>query len=136
MARSPKTNGRTGPKPKLRTGFHHNLPVKLTEDQLVARRQELLERLNEVDKLEDELKAHNKRTKDIIAGVRADVRRLRNVLEDGSELQQVECREVANWDQGIIETFRCDTDELVTELGHREITPEERQNDIEDDGEE
>lgn len=137
MGDSPKTRGRT--RTELRSGFTHNLLCKLDADEMAERRHELLERLDEIDRLEEELRLHNKRAKNIIAGVRSDVLHLRTVLGSGEERRPVECREVARWEQGIIVTFRNDLDQIVPELGHRAITPDDRQTDLigdeeEDDG--
>uniref|UniRef100_A0A6M3XR94 Uncharacterized protein n=1 Tax=viral metagenome TaxID=1070528 RepID=A0A6M3XR94_9ZZZZ len=129
--RSPKAGSKAKESIELRKGFFHSLPVTLTADELVERRQQLLAKMDEIDDLKAGLAAFQKDVKDEVSGLEKELRVLRNVLKSGKEVRKVECYERVDWERGLIETFRVDFDELVLELGHRKIKPEERQTDLE-----
>ncbi len=94
--------------------FRKTLPVKLTEDELAVRRDELVAEVQEraaVDQVRkdsaaayrEQLKAHD-----------AEIWHLARVIKDRAEDRLVECYEEPNHERGIMETIRCDTGEVVS----------------------
>lgn len=107
------------------------LPVKLTEAEVALRSQELATAEGKLTEGERDLKSWievqkeaKKKRENENAATRDDVRRLGKVVRDRAEQRDVAIEERSNFDAWTVETYRCDTGELVTKRG---MTPEERQ---------
>ena len=107
------------------------LPVKLTDDEILARAKELTGVLQEHREAENRIesltagfksaKAHAEAEVEEIAG---RVHHIAAVVRNGSEDRSVEVEDIPDFVRGLMLTRRSDTDELV---GSRTLTEDERQ---------
>lgn len=102
----------------------HDLFVKLTPEEQVARGKALAQTLNDIaseQSRQDSLKATMKSE---MARLEAERDRLSLVVGRGEELRPVEVDEIRNLFKGVFQRIRKDNGEVIQE---RTLTPEERQ---------
>ncbi len=100
------------------------LLVKLTQEEMSAKAQELATEVKTVDELREKKK---QQSGDVAAQIKeheARVKRLSDHIATGKEEREVEIEERPNYDDKTIETVRRDTGEVIT---RRVMTQEERQ---------
>lgn len=95
--------------------FTQVLPVKLTQNELVARGRALTERLAALDEKRAEAADSAKRFKDQITVIDDHCRTLRRTIESESEDRDVECEERIDRVRRIATVVRLDTGEVVSE---------------------
>lgn len=104
-----------------------NLPVKLTEIEILASGQALASTIREIDNLELDKSEAAKEAGLKIKRAREHATLLARVLASGTEMRDVEIRVVRNSEARTMETYRIDTDELVHSRG---LTIEELQENL------
>lgn len=104
--------------------FTQELPCELTEEELAAKKDELVETDVEIDRLEQEKKR-------LVSGLNADLKvhkrtreKILCALDEKSELREVECLERSDERRHCVEVIRADTGAIVSE---RPWTSEEHQ---------
>lgn len=103
------------------------LPVALTQQELLDRGERVADIQRQLDDAEAALKAYKSAHKSQVEGLDATRRHLSHEIRHKQEIRQVEVDIRKNWDEARVETWRCDTGELVSS---RPMTPSERQRDI------
>jgi hypothetical protein len=101
-----------------------NLPVKLTNDELLLIGKRLADQELEIVQVKDEKKESMAEFKQREEAVKNNITRLTRALHDGVEWRPVECIESHNYDRGIVEIVRTDTYAIVD---WRSMSHEERQ---------
>jgi len=101
-----------------------SLPVKLTQDEVRVKGKELSKNLGEIQTLKNSLKRITDDTNAQLKKLGLDSVNLQRMVDDEIEYRQVECVDRNNYDRFQVETYRCDTMELVFS---RNMTPNERQ---------
>ena len=89
------------------------LPVTLSKDELAIKADELARGFERLKTLEAEKKDANADFKMRIEIQKSEVARLSGVVSSKSEMREVECRTRKNYELGVVETVRVDTDEVV-----------------------
>lgn len=100
------------------------LSVVLTEEEVRAKSLELTNQLLKLEEAKNDLKSVNKRMKEDIEKLEKGIGVLTRTVNTGKEDREVECVERRNEITMTIETYRCDTGEMVAT---RAMTPNERQ---------
>ena len=100
------------------------LPVKLTEDELNAKRDELAKCAAELNKTEQEKAEASSRFGGQVKKIRYRITELADHITSRREYRETACEERPDYDKNIVEVYRKDTDELVSS---RVMSPEERQ---------
>lgn len=103
------------------------LPVNLTDSELVVKAEELVDVLNRRRDLEAEKADVNKGYAKQIAGTEATEKEITRILEHKSELRDVECLETEVPGTNEVVVVRLDTG---AEISRRQITPAETQGDM------
>lgn len=101
-----------------------NLPVKLKEDEVAAKSQELAASIRILEDMEITLKSVSKKLKDDITAKNKEVLNLARIVTDKIEYRDVECYEYRNLTTFTVEIIRFDTSEIVAT---RPMTQNERQ---------
>ena len=104
------------------------LRCKLTDDELLARGQDLAEAQTEISSLEDSLASISSEYKAKIKMQEARIAVLSGTIRAKQELRQVKCQRLFVFKDGVVREVRLDTDEIIN---HREMTTEERQQNLE-----
>jgi hypothetical protein len=100
------------------------LPVKLTEDELAMRRDELADGVLIRKAKAEEAREVAGDYRDEIKDIDQDIARLARTVRDKTEERMVPVREEANHERGAVETIRLDTGEVCAA---RLMEPHERQ---------
>ncbi len=100
------------------------LPVKLTEDELLAKASELASARANWEALKEESKESAAGYRERIADLDDDISKLSTEVRTKEELRDVEIDERPDFARNVIETFRVDTFKLVST---RVMTADERQ---------
>ena len=103
------------------------LRCKLTDEELLARGQELARALEQMQKREADGKAFAANVKSDIEQYKKEGLRLTSHIAEKSEWRKVECDEVHDFEAGTVSVVRLDTGEVVSE---RRMWDEERQEDL------
>lgn len=103
------------------------LPVKLTDDELLAYGCELAREERVLAELQERRKEVTQNIRAEMGEHQARIRKLSRFVESGEEPREVECEELWDYRQGKLVVTRLDTGVVVTE---RPLTPEERQGDL------
>jgi hypothetical protein len=106
---------------------HLNLPVKLTNDELLIRSNELAEQVQELAAIEYRKKLANNAFKEEIEKTEESVGQLARIVKDREEYRDVEVREVKNMERLTMDTVRLDTGEVVS---YRDLKGHERNLDL------
>ena len=106
------------------------LPVKLTDEELLKFKDAILGLLTDADKLRAEAQNTAATYRAQIKVIESEMNDLRYSVRTGKQPRMVVCREVPNWNKGTVEIFRTDTEERVED---RQMLPNERQKQIADD---
>lgn len=101
-----------------------NLPVPLSEKEMLSHGERIGILLHEIDEIDAKKKAANDLHKTQRERLEAEVRQLGGELKNKAKIQQVQVKEVSNWEQAQIEVVRMDTGEIVRA---RDMTATERQ---------
>ncbi len=101
-----------------------SLPVKLNNEELMAKGQELAAKAGEISEAKDDLKSVGKTMKDQIALMEKELDVLVRIVRQKMEYREVECVEVRDNIRMVIQIWRCDTNEIVET---RPMTQVERQ---------
>jgi hypothetical protein len=100
------------------------LPVKLNDDELLARGRQLVENMRKTAAAEEAREVENKKRKSEIELLEEVTARLGGSISSGSEEREVECELRKDYVHGNVTTVRSDTGEVVDE---RTMTADERQ---------
>ena len=100
------------------------LPVKLTDDELLARGRQLVENMRKTAVAEEAREAENKKRKGDIALLEEATGLLSAIISTGTEEREVECEIRKDFIHGKVTTVRMDTGEIIDE---RIMTADERQ---------
>ena len=100
------------------------LPVKLNDDELLARGRQLVENMRKTAAAEEAREVENKKRKSEIELLEEVTARLGGSISSGSEEREVECEMRKDYIHGSVTTVRSDTGEVVDE---RVMTADERQ---------
>lgn len=101
-----------------------SLPVPLTKEELVAMGDEVVAKLDAIDRIDEELKERRDAAKDQKEEIQERLAHLRDCIRSGTEYRSVRCYEVARYDAGVAEVVREDTQAVVRT---RMLEPRERQ---------
>lgn len=101
-----------------------DLPVKLTDQELVEKAQQLVDLMDLKGKKDDEFAQLRKRHNDAMAKMTFEISVLARQRREGTELRPVQCADVPNYHDRKVETVRQDTGEVI---GSRPITAADRQ---------
>lgn len=108
-----KSKNMTPRKPSKGPKFERELPCKLTDEELLVKALEL----TKLDAKHDALQLEKKRLTEEIAGkIKANLgaqRVLFGQIGSRREVRDVECQDTLDFDRGIVETRRLDTDEVI-----------------------
>jgi uncharacterized protein (UPF0335 family) len=107
-------SGQPTDQPTVRT-YRGVVAVKLTDAELVAKGQQLLGAMAEVDRLEDEKSEEAKRYKGLIEDAEKARDAIRNVMRAKREDRELELREERCYRTHAIRLYRVDTGELLSE---------------------
>lgn len=107
--------------------FPRNLRVKLTDREIVERAQRAAHLAAEVEQQEEAAKAAAKQAKARIEELDAERRRLNLEVMDGAVHREVQCERRYIYRLGVVQEYRTDTGELLSE---RPMTERERQPDL------
>lgn len=100
------------------------LPVTLTQSELLSRGRESGELSLSISQIHEDLAAAKLAAREALKMHETRKRELDRVLREGIETRAVECEIRFDFDAGLVRTVRLDTDEVVSE---RPVTDEERQ---------
>lgn len=100
------------------------LPVKLTEEEIKLRGQQLAGLEDKYEEVQALGKQEAKLRKDELEGLRAEILRLTKQINSGKEQRDVQTEERKEWETEEVLTFRCDNYEIVD---RRPMTPNELQ---------
>lgn len=100
------------------------LPVKLTDEELMKFKDSILCLLTDADKLRAESANTAATYRAQIKVIESEMNDLRYSVRTGKQLRMVATREVPDFSSGIVTIFRCDNDERVED---RQLLPSERQ---------
>ena len=100
------------------------LPCKLTQQQLDERRDRMAEQVEQLAILEAEKKDNAARSKAKIEALELELAAVAYEIRTRSEQREVEIRHEKDYQQGIDETIRQDTGEIIST---RVMSPQERQ---------
>jgi len=106
------------------------LPVKLTDDELLQKGEELADAHEELVEANGELKKNQDYLKNRIKGIQADISDLIRALKNKTEDREVDCEERPDYESGNMQTVRLDTGEVVYT---RPLIDSEKQMQIDDD---
>lgn len=115
-----------------RRTYKVTLACPLSDEVLVAKGKELTDTLDKIDLLTDEKKSKAKEFDARINLLEESQHRLRAIMANGSEQRPVEVYESTDFERGIVQVFRTDTDEAVDSL-ERRATQHELQPNLLDD---
>jgi vacuolar-type H+-ATPase subunit I/STV1 len=101
-----------------------DLPVKLTDEELLKYTKELVDLLAERRATESEKKATMSKYKEQLDSMDVDISEVASKLRSGEEKRPVECWEEPNFAEKVVEVFRRDTGERVHA---RSMTDEDHQ---------
>jgi hypothetical protein len=104
--------------------FTLDLPVHLTERELLERGDALVKQFDDLDKIEAALSEAKAEAKAAREPVEESIRQLKIQIRTKKEPRPVECKLEPDFANGVMETIRLDTGEIVTA---RPLAPEERQ---------
>ena len=100
------------------------LPVKLNDDDLLARGRQLVENMRKTAASEEAREVENKKRKSEIELLEEVTARISSTISSGSEEREVECELRKDYVHGSVTTVRSDTGEVVDE---RTMSADERQ---------
>lgn len=100
-----------------------SLPVKLSEQELLIKGNELSKLLQDLETVEAQKKTANAGFKDEIDKLTEQISGLATIVREKKEYREVEVEERKNMDRMIMETIRLDTGEVVS---YRELKGHER----------
>lgn len=98
------------------------LPVKLTDEELRLRGENLAAFEKQIGELEAEKKSSNDNFKSKIEACELEIERLVTQITERQELRDVQIEEIKDWDNQQVRTIRVDTQETVDV---RPMTPNE-----------
>jgi hypothetical protein len=100
-----------------------DLPVKLSEQELIIKGNELSVHIQELDVVELQKKSANSAFKDEIDKLTEQVSRLAKIVREKKEYREVEVTDRKNLERMTMDTIRLDTREVVS---YRELKGHER----------
>ena len=100
-----------------------SLPVKLSEQELIIKGNELSCYVQELDEVETQKKTANSGFKDEIDKISEKISSLAKIVREKKEYREVETEEVKNMERMTMDTIRLDTGEVVS---YRELKGHER----------
>lgn len=104
-----------------------DLPVKLTEIEMEAKAQQLVDLMDQKEKKDAEFAQLRKRHNDQMAEMTFKISVLARQRREGTELRPVQTAEVPDYHERKVETVRQDTGEVI---GSRPLTQADRQQDL------
>lgn len=118
-----KTDESAGPPPRVES-VYLQLPVALTQKELVTAAQTLTDALSRLDEIEEERKECLAGYKSQMAELTATAADLRTKVATGRADATVECERTYDYARGVVTTRRLDTGERVAE---RAMSTDEKQ---------
>jgi hypothetical protein len=106
------------------------LPVRLTDDELLVFGKKLVKSMRESATAEGARKSENDKRKAAIEKIEEETQRIAGVVQSGEEVRDVTCEVTKNFDSRTVTVTRTDTGEFVEE---RIMTEAERQESLFDD---
>ena len=110
--------------PEVIKAFVRELPVMLSQEELVAKGDEVAKLHRKASELRIKKKQMTDEISGEIKGCEGAISVLVGHIRTRTENREIRCEERAQWDAGIANTVRIDTDEIISK---RALLPEERQ---------
>ena len=112
---------------KRKNNFYESLKCILTNEEKQELGEKLALAVNRIRESQDELKSCQTQIKSAIATDEAVVASCSEKIRSGYEFRKVECEEIFDYENNIVEKIRLDTKELMRT---REMEPHERQKNL------
>lgn len=90
------------------------LPCKMTEAEALSKSRELAAKVRECNEAEQKKRDAAAEAAATIKALDSEIGRLSREISDNTELREVEVIEETDFGKGVIETFRTDTNEVVS----------------------
>lgn len=119
-----KTEEKPAEKRIRREGFRENLRCPLTKEEIEARADKAANLVENMDNLDNDMKAHQKAKKAELERVAAEHRHLSNEVRTKATYRDIDCERIFDYDEGKVREVRLDTGE---ELSCREMSDREKQ---------
>jgi hypothetical protein len=115
---------KTPREPEVIKAFVRELPVMLSQEELVAKGDEVAKLHRKASELRIKKKQMTDEISGEIKGAEGAISVLVGHIRTRTENREIRCEERVDWEAGIANTIRLDTDEIISK---RALLPEERQ---------
>lgn len=99
---------------ELQSRVHHKCEITCTEIELTAKGKELAGLVATHDEITEEKKEAVSRFKTQLDDVNEKIRKVAKVIETGIEMRPIECSERYNTERMVVETYRMDTGDVIS----------------------